>query len=191
MAYWSGIASLVEDLLPVVIGRPPAVAAVVPAGDPGIGSGSKRDAVGHCALLFSLKRVPSHSCNVRTLAYLNRRHRTDWVQKKTHVRGIRATASALGVSWVDPDFGSAPRACLRSRPFELAGEPSRLRVEAGLRSLEVLCRHLLSYPVSPQQQKCLRTSRRGWSVPKHKVAALQPAARGKRREAGSQLRGQA
>jgi hypothetical protein len=27
--------------------------------------------------------------------------------------------------------------------------------------------------------------------PKHKVAALQPAARGKRREAGSQLRGQA
>jgi hypothetical protein len=34
-------------------------------------------------------------------------------------------------------------------------EPSRLRVEAGLRFFEVLCRYLLSHPVSLQQQKCL------------------------------------
>ena len=35
MAYWSGIAFLVEKLLPLVIGRP-AVAADIPAGDPSI-----------------------------------------------------------------------------------------------------------------------------------------------------------
>src|SRR5215813_10728411 len=49
-AYCSGIALLVEELLPLVIGRPPAVAAVIPAGYPRIGSGSKCDAIGHCAL---------------------------------------------------------------------------------------------------------------------------------------------
>jgi hypothetical protein len=52
MAYWSGIAFVVEDLLPVLIGRPATVAAVVPAGDPCIGSGSKCNAVGHNALPF-------------------------------------------------------------------------------------------------------------------------------------------
>ena len=44
-AYGSGIAFLVEEFLPLVIGRPPASAAIVPAGDPRIDSRSKRDAV--------------------------------------------------------------------------------------------------------------------------------------------------
>jgi hypothetical protein len=45
LAYRSGIAFLVEELLPLVICRPPAVATVKPASDPRIGSGSKRNAV--------------------------------------------------------------------------------------------------------------------------------------------------
>jgi len=56
IAYWPGIAFLVEDLLPVVIGRPSAVAAVIPAGDPCISSGSKRNAVGHRTLLLPLQK---------------------------------------------------------------------------------------------------------------------------------------
>src|SRR5262249_49156776 len=41
VAHSAGIAFLLEDLLPVVISRPPAAAGVVPAGDPGSGSGSR------------------------------------------------------------------------------------------------------------------------------------------------------
>jgi len=44
-------------------------------------------------------------------------------------------------------------------------------------------------PLYPRIETHKSTSRIGGSVPLHKVAALQPAARGKRREAGSQLRG--
>jgi hypothetical protein len=70
VAHWSGIALPVEDLPPVVIGRPPTAATVVPAGEPCVGSGSKRNAVWHLALPFSpLERVPSHSCKLRTLAH--------------------------------------------------------------------------------------------------------------------------
>src|SRR6266852_3554520 len=50
VAYWSGIVFLVEELLPLVIGRPSAVATVIPASDARIGSGSKCNAIGHCAL---------------------------------------------------------------------------------------------------------------------------------------------
>jgi hypothetical protein len=42
----------------------------------------------------------------------------------------------------------------------------------------------------PLRTDLARRSRHVANVPKHKVAALQPAARGKSREAGSQLRGQ-
>jgi len=49
IAYGSGIAFLGEELLPFVVGRPPAVAAVVPTGDPRASSASKCNAVGHCA----------------------------------------------------------------------------------------------------------------------------------------------
>jgi len=78
MAYRTGIVFLIEQLLPLVIGRPAAVGAVIPPGDPRIGSGSKCDAVRHCALLFH----PSKGCcrvyaKFRTMAYPNRRHRTD------------------------------------------------------------------------------------------------------------------
>jgi hypothetical protein len=48
-AYWSGIAFLAENLLPLVICRPPAVAPNIPAGYPCIGSGSNCNAVGHQA----------------------------------------------------------------------------------------------------------------------------------------------
>src|SRR5580693_4769695 len=51
LAYRSGIAFVIEELLPPVVGRPPAVAAVIPAGDSRIGSGSKCDGIGHWALL--------------------------------------------------------------------------------------------------------------------------------------------
>src|SRR6516225_12338000 len=79
LAYWSGIAFLVEDLLPVVIGRPPAVAAVVPAGARCIGSGSERNTVRHCAIPFSPGK---RSCKLRTLAHLNRSHRIRLCPKK-------------------------------------------------------------------------------------------------------------
>jgi hypothetical protein len=44
-AYEPGIAFLVEEFLPFVIGRPPAGAAVIPTGDRCIDSGSKRNAI--------------------------------------------------------------------------------------------------------------------------------------------------
>jgi hypothetical protein len=50
-AYSTGIARIIEPLLPLVIGRPPRIPAGIPAGDRFSGSGSKRDAVGHCASL--------------------------------------------------------------------------------------------------------------------------------------------
>ena len=78
MAYRSGIAFLFEDLLPVAIGRPPAATAVIPAGDPCIGSRSKRNAEGHCALLSLQKGA----VEIPTLPHPNRRHRTDWGQKR-------------------------------------------------------------------------------------------------------------
>jgi hypothetical protein len=98
MAYWSGIAFLVEDLLPFVIGRPSAVAAVIPAGDP-CGSGSKCNAVGHCA--FPFKSALSPSCKLRTPAHPDRRHRTDWAKKREtcaesgHPPGATTTAGRL------------------------------------------------------------------------------------------------
>jgi hypothetical protein len=62
-AYRSGIAFLVEEILPLGIGRPPAVAPVIPAGDPRIDSGSKRNAVHICEMQVNTlkysKRGPS------------------------------------------------------------------------------------------------------------------------------------
>jgi hypothetical protein len=49
-AYRSCIAFVVEEILPLVIRRPPAVAAVIPASDSGIDSGSQRNAV-HTSLM--------------------------------------------------------------------------------------------------------------------------------------------
>jgi hypothetical protein len=46
---------LVEKPLPLVICRPSAVAADIPAGDPRIRSGSKGNAVGHHAVRFLLR----------------------------------------------------------------------------------------------------------------------------------------
>jgi hypothetical protein len=51
IAYSTGIGRIIEPLVPLVIGRPPRIPAGIPAGDRFIGSGSKRDAVGHCAPL--------------------------------------------------------------------------------------------------------------------------------------------
>ena len=45
LAYRSGIALFVEETLPLLIGRPPAVAAVIPACYSTIDSGSKRNAI--------------------------------------------------------------------------------------------------------------------------------------------------
>ena len=84
IAYWSGIVFLVEELLPLVIGRPPAVATVIPASDPRIGSGSKCNAIGHCALPSTQKGCCSVPCKIPTLAP---RHRTVWA-KKGHMCGL-------------------------------------------------------------------------------------------------------
>jgi hypothetical protein len=53
LAYRFRLVLVVEKPPPLVIGRPPAMAAIVPPGDRRIYSGSKRDGVGHCALLVS------------------------------------------------------------------------------------------------------------------------------------------
>jgi hypothetical protein len=72
VAHWSGIALPVEDLPPVVIGRPPTAATVVPAGEPCVGSGSKRNAVWHCALpLFPLKGCRRIRANFERWPILN------------------------------------------------------------------------------------------------------------------------
>jgi hypothetical protein len=49
-AYRASVALLREEMLPLVIGRPPAVAAVIPGGDSRIDSGSKRNAVHMCLM---------------------------------------------------------------------------------------------------------------------------------------------
>jgi hypothetical protein len=49
-AYRAGIAFLLEEMLPLVIGGPPALAAVIPGSDSRIGSGSKRNAVHMCLM---------------------------------------------------------------------------------------------------------------------------------------------
>src|SRR5215469_3738613 len=53
VAYRFRVALVVEKLLPRVISRPLAAAAVIPPGDRRISPGSKRDGIGHCALLTS------------------------------------------------------------------------------------------------------------------------------------------
>ena len=47
----TGIVWVIEAYLALTVGGPPAIPAGIPAGDPRIGSGSKCDAVRHCALL--------------------------------------------------------------------------------------------------------------------------------------------
>ena len=56
VTHWFGVAFLVEELLPLVIGRPPAVAPVIPARDSLVGSRSKRDAIGHCTPPFDCSK---------------------------------------------------------------------------------------------------------------------------------------
>jgi len=53
MAYGTGIMWVIEPLLALMISRPTAIPAGIPAGDPPIASGSKGDAVRHYALLSS------------------------------------------------------------------------------------------------------------------------------------------
>src|SRR6516165_5366657 len=61
-AYRASVAFFCEEMLPLVIGRPPAVAAVIPGGDARIESGSKRNAVHMCLMsanmLIYRKRDP-------------------------------------------------------------------------------------------------------------------------------------
>jgi hypothetical protein len=45
-----------EDFLPTKIGRPSAVAPVIPAGDSPIGSGSQRNAIGHLISPFDIPK---------------------------------------------------------------------------------------------------------------------------------------
>jgi predicted ATPase len=49
----SALLPVITHLLPRVIGRPPAGTAIIPASDRRIASGSKCNAVGHCALFLS------------------------------------------------------------------------------------------------------------------------------------------
>ena len=51
VAYQFRFVLVAEKLLPRVISRPPGGAPVIPARDPRISPGSKRDAIGHFALL--------------------------------------------------------------------------------------------------------------------------------------------
>jgi hypothetical protein len=53
LANGTGIAWVIEPYLALTIGGPPAISAGIPAGHRRIGSGSKRDAVRHYALLSS------------------------------------------------------------------------------------------------------------------------------------------
>jgi hypothetical protein len=82
IAYWSGIVFLVEEFLPLVIGRPPAVATVIPASDPRIGSGSKCNATGHCALPSPRKGAVAFHAKFEHWSLDNE----PFGPKKTHVR---------------------------------------------------------------------------------------------------------
>jgi hypothetical protein len=82
VAYGAGIVWIVEPLLALMIRRPEATPARIPAGDPRIGSGSKCDAVGimhsfppaFCVrVVFVQNLTPNHP---------NRRHRTQSGPKK-------------------------------------------------------------------------------------------------------------
>jgi hypothetical protein len=68
MSYWFSVAFVVEQLLTLLIGRPSAVAPVVPAGDILVGSSAQRDAIRHCATPFDFsKGARSHLRNFSTL----------------------------------------------------------------------------------------------------------------------------
>jgi hypothetical protein len=76
-AYSSGIPFVVEGLLPLAIGRPPAITAIIPTRDPPVGSGSKCNAVWHCTLLSQQKHAVA-------LTLTNPgRHWTDWAKNVT------------------------------------------------------------------------------------------------------------
>ena len=146
MAYRSGIAFLFEDLLPVATGRPPAVTAVIPAGDPCIGSRSKRNAVRHCALLSPSKGCCRNSNTAASQSSASNR----LGPKKTHLCGIRPTAQhdhdrrtmVQGPSWLRRFIGFWHLASLRpfartKREREAAGGP-RPQLEQTLGQLRII-----------------------------------------------------
>jgi hypothetical protein len=134
MAYRSGILFVVEELLPLVISRPPTVAASIPAGDdPRIDPGSKGDAVGHRALLFLPSKALSRPLSPRTLVHSNRRHRNDRGPKKdTRVRrcGRFRTSGRNRRRPARSDATGSPSE-LDGRPIDPRSEPTpRLLTEA-------------------------------------------------------------
>jgi hypothetical protein len=101
MTHWSGIAFLFEELLPPVIGRPSAVAPVIPACDPLIRSRSKRDAIGHCAtpLIFQKACCRIHaifnSWPPRIVAPLDRSSSKQHFHPGQHERRCRKAPRAM------------------------------------------------------------------------------------------------
>jgi hypothetical protein len=140
IAYWSGIVFLVEELLPLVIGRPPAVATVIPAGDPRIGSGSKCNAIGHCALPSPQKGAVAFHANSNAGPSTSSR----LGQKKTHVRDFGSSFlpsfAACAVGMVSRQAGDAGG---RLHPLELSLES----VRQGICRACAACRKVPAEPV--------------------------------------------
>jgi hypothetical protein len=111
VAYSPGIVFVVEHLPSLVIGRPPAVTAGVPAGDdPRIGPGPKGDAVGHMrGFLPSRLQKRDGPATLQTMAHPSRRHRTEWGQKKTHARELGQPYCAGGLVSPRGPSGCRPR----------------------------------------------------------------------------------
>jgi hypothetical protein len=90
LAYWRGIAFPGEALLSLVISRPAAAAAVVPPGDRRIGSGSKRNAIGHPSILFPLQNTALTQTSNVGLFHSSSSSR-QLAPKKTRVQNFAAT----------------------------------------------------------------------------------------------------
>ena len=96
MAYGAGIVWIVEPLLALMIRRPEATPAGIPAGDPRIGPGSKCNAVRHSfPPAFCVRATPQH------WPVQNRRHRTRSGPKKD--TPLRDAGARRTVCWREMD----------------------------------------------------------------------------------------
>ena len=98
-AYRAGIAFLLEEMLPLVIGRPPALAAVIPGSDSRIDSGSKRYAVHICLIRGNILNYRKLDLFIPNSSYPSMRP----AQAKQTLVG-RGASDRIGVDYVGNEY---------------------------------------------------------------------------------------
>jgi hypothetical protein len=108
MAYGFRVAFFVEEFLSAVVGRPTLIAAVVPTGNPPVGSGSQCDAIAHCGLLPRFQKGGTITPGtIKTLTHLIRRH-PDRSRQENDTLFRRVSRIALSVNTRFVGCGPSP-----------------------------------------------------------------------------------